>query len=242
MRIAMQRPSPSLLAPLPMLLTALAVALWFNPGVTSRLQYDRSVLATGEWWRMLTCHWTHFSADQLAWDAGVFALLATICQCRSPTRFLVCLILSAAAVSSAVWLFLLNLQRYRGLSGIDSALFTMLAVDLLRHHLGPEGRREIAQGIGIVLAMFIGKIAVEFIWETTVFVDSRTAGMVPVPLAHGVGAIVGLVCSGRNLLPQWPRQNHLRLIPSPGEDYASRKVMCRVTRLAAPLAGRCERR
>ena len=55
-------------------LSALAVAL--IPTLAGRLQYERPALAAGELWRLLTCHFTHWSAEHLAWDALVFLAYA----------------------------------------------------------------------------------------------------------------------------------------------------------------------
>ncbi|HKR62121.1 MAG TPA: hypothetical protein VJZ00_00205, partial [Thermoanaerobaculia bacterium] len=36
----------------------------------------------GAAWRVLTCHFTHFSYEQLAWDAAAFLLLGLACERR----------------------------------------------------------------------------------------------------------------------------------------------------------------
>jgi rhomboid family GlyGly-CTERM serine protease len=177
-----------------LLMSAAAIAIWWAQSTTSHLQYDRSALAAGEWWRIFTCHWTHFSADHLAWDVGAFALLGAICEARSRARFMTCVGLAAALIPAAIWILLPQMQIYRGLSGIGSAVFVLLAVDLLRsqHQIGARG--EIRTGAVVVLALFIAKIVVETLSGRTVFVKSTTE-MTPVPIAHLVGAAVGGLCS-----------------------------------------------
>ena len=65
------------------LVVALAVAAIFVPGSVLELQRGNF-----EPWRILTCHLTHFSYEQLAWDALAFASLAAACgtSARSTRR------------------------------------------------------------------------------------------------------------------------------------------------------------
>jgi rhomboid family GlyGly-CTERM serine protease len=190
----MSNSSSARLPLLTLLLSATALAVWWIPGATTHLQYDRTALASGQLWRMFTCHWTHVSTDHLLWDVGAFALLGSLYECRSRTRLLACIGLSAALIPAAIWFLLPQMQIYRGLSGIDSALFTLLAVDVLRSENRPGGRLEVQAAVSVVLALFVAKMMVETLLSRTVFVRS-TADMVPVPLAHLVGAVAGLTSS-----------------------------------------------
>jgi rhomboid family GlyGly-CTERM serine protease len=175
-----------------LLLSMAALAVWVTPGAASALQYVRAAPAGGQWWRFFTCHWTHFSMDHLLWDVGTFTLLGTICERRNRAALLACIGISAALIPAVLWIYLPRVQTYRGLSGIDSALFILVAVDLLRAQAG-RGRRALVMGIVLLLVLFIGKIAFESFSGRTVFVDSASAQMVPVPLAHLVGALAGFV-------------------------------------------------
>jgi rhomboid family GlyGly-CTERM serine protease len=146
-----------------------------------RLELDRAAVARGEVWRLLTCHWTHWTPDHLLWDSLAFLVLAFLCEARvGRGRLLAAVAGSALAVSAAVW-FLPEIETYRGLSGIDSALFVLLAVSLMRE-------RPLA---GLALAAFLGKSAWEVATGSTLFVDA--ASFVPVPLAHLVGGAWGMI-------------------------------------------------
>jgi rhomboid family GlyGly-CTERM serine protease len=179
-----------------LLLSAAAGAAWLIPGAASGLQYDRAALAAGQWWRIFTCHWTHFSLDHLLWDVAMFALLGALCERRSRAALLVCILLSAAMIPAMGWIFMPRMQTYRGLSGIDSALFALLAFDLLLREIRTGGRSGIVLAIGGLLVLFIAKIGVEIIYGRTTFVDSSAACMIPAPQAHLVGAVAGLACAG----------------------------------------------
>ena len=54
----------------------------------------------------------------------------------SLVRFCWCLIISALAISAAIWILIPGMQFYRGLSGIDSAVFTSLAISLFKAQYG----------------------------------------------------------------------------------------------------------
>jgi rhomboid family GlyGly-CTERM serine protease len=154
------------------------------------LEYDRAAIAAGELWRVVTCHWVHWSLDHLLWDLLAFAALVFLAWRASPRRALGTLLLAALTIPLVVALVLPEMQRYRGLSGLDSALFTLTAITLLRRERA-SGRRLTAWIVGSTLAGFGAKIAFELWTGATFFADS--AGFVPVPLAHVVGGVCGWV-------------------------------------------------
>ena len=180
-----------------LLAAAAALGIFAVPGLAGVLEYDRTAMARGELWRALTCHWTHWGAGHLVWDTAVFALLGAVCEGRSRRRLWTALGLAVVLVPAAVWIFLPGMERYRGLSGLDSAFFALLASEVLREKWS-QGRRLWALAVVAAALAFAGKIAWELATGTAVFVDSAAAGMVPVPLAHLVGAACGALAGA------WP--------------------------------------
>jgi rhomboid family GlyGly-CTERM serine protease len=126
----------------------------------------------GDAWRILTCHFTHFTYEQLAWDALAFTFLGVACERRNRGAYHATLLASIVLIPLAVLAFDPRIDTYRGLSGIDSALFAMLVVS----------RRNVFLGV-----LFAGKIAFEFFTGGGVFVDD----IVVVPVAHVAGAVAG---------------------------------------------------
>jgi rhomboid family GlyGly-CTERM serine protease len=160
--------------------------------VSQLLQYDRVAIAGGQWWRVFTCHFVHWSADHLLWDAVAFAILFAMCFGRDARRTIATMVASSLAIPLAIALFLPSMQFYRGLSGIDSALFG-LAWILILQRLPATNRW--SRGATVLLgAGFLVKLLIETLTGATVFVDSVTAQFVPVPLAHLVGFAIGLLC------------------------------------------------
>lgn len=141
----------------------------------------------GPWWSILTGHLTHWTFEQLAWDAIVFAGLAVAClrqQAAAPrTRlaFHATLLASAVIVPVAVTLASPQITEYRGLSGIDSALFALLLVQT-------RSRLALPLAVG-----FVAKLTYEQWTGGTVFASSLGNDVVSVPVAHAAGACVGVI-------------------------------------------------
>jgi rhomboid family GlyGly-CTERM serine protease len=174
--------------PAALLLTAPALLLALAPAFVSWFEYDRGAIAGGQMWRVITCHWTHWSSDHLLWDVLAFAVLVLIGWRSCPRRLLLTLGLSAATIPVAVWYLAAETIRYRGLSGIDSALFVLVAVTLLKEDLSGRRWGRVA-AVALVIAGFVGKIVFELATGTTLFADSSS--FVPIPLAHVVGGACG---------------------------------------------------
>lgn len=129
----------------------------------------------GDAWRIVTCHFTHFTYEQLAWDTLAFLGLGMACARRDWPAFRATLLASALLIPLAVLAFDPRIDTYRGLSGIDSALFALLIVST----------RNVLLGV-----LFAAKIAFELATGSAVFAGDDFA---VVPVAHIAGAIVGAV-------------------------------------------------
>jgi rhomboid family GlyGly-CTERM serine protease len=169
-------------------LSAAAVAAIAAPDLGDAWQLERNAVRAGETWRVFTCHLSHWSTDHCVWDLLTFAMLGAFCEGRSRLRFAVATIAGALAISASVWFALPQVRVYRGLSGIDCALFALLAVLLIRERAGTPA----AAGGTILLAAAFLKVGYEVVTGTTLFVGG-TPGVTPLPLAHVSGGLAGLV-------------------------------------------------
>lgn len=169
--------------------SALAVAIHCIPALTLGWQFDRAAVAHGQIWRFFTGHLTHFGTDHLRWDLLAFAVLGAMAERISRSAFLVTLALSASVISLGVWIAQPQFVTYRGLSGIDSALFGFVLADVLAAGLRQRHRFSIFVGT-LALAGFAAKCAYELTTGGTVFVDSA-GSFAPVPLAHLLGLAAG---------------------------------------------------
>lgn len=171
---------------------ALALALELVGGTGAALELRRdSVLS--EPWRLVTGHLVHFGFQHFALDVLAFFVLTALCERSGRGATLRVLALSAVSVSAAVLLFCPELTHYRGLSGIDSALFAYLARALWRRPT-PGPLILVAQRLPLLL--FAGKLSIEALAGTTLFV-SPTEDFSPVPIAHIAGGLTGWALARR---------------------------------------------
>lgn len=164
------------------------------PTAEAFLQYDRTKLLTGEVWRLATCHLGHWSASHQFWSLGAFAVLGLLGETRDRRTFAWCCIAAGLACSLALLVFWPDVQLYRGMSGIDSALFTCVVLLNLRT---PDGNKSAARNatLAILLFGFIAKVAWEWLTHRTLFVSIDGKGFVSLPDVHAVGGAVG-ICVG----------------------------------------------
>ena len=86
----------------------------------------------------------------------------------------------------------MDMVHYRGLSGLDSALFAFVAVSFLREQRR-GGDKPACLVTGGFLIGFILKVVFELATGRTLFVTRMGVDVVGVPLAHIIGAAVGIV-------------------------------------------------
>ncbi len=197
-----------------LVLGALAVVVALVPRLEIGLQFDRLAIEHQEYWRLVTGHWTHASLEHLVWDVLSFLLLGALCERNCRRRFAITVGASVATISASVWIFQPDLAFYRGLSGLDSALFALLAVSMLREKITSRSRFGVV-AIAALLAAFAAKVGYEFVSGTTLFVSHT--GFVPVPLAHAVGGAVGVLVG---MLPVGPAGHGME------RDFSGSRAPC----------------
>lgn len=170
--------------------SAFALLAFLLPEGGAWLQLDRGRIAEGELWRLITCHATHWNRDHFQWDFLVFIVLGGYCEWRSPAKMRLTLVASALAVSATVWFFFPSIEQYRGLSGIDTALFTLVSVDLIRGAARSGNRPQTIAACALLFG-FMGKTFFEAFTGQTLFVDETAAGFTALVWDHIAGAAVG---------------------------------------------------
>ena len=173
-----------------LLLTFAAVVIHLFFSLRVQLLYDRSALAHHELWRLLTCHWVHLSWDHLFWSAMTFLGLGSLCEFMDKKKYYATVAVSALLIPAAIWWGLPDLVVYGGLSGLDCALYALLMVLLIKREIRSRNRLWVAC-FSLLLVGLIAKIIYETITGQTIFVSNNHSGMVPVPLAHLLGGVVG---------------------------------------------------
>lgn len=190
------RPVPRPLPWLTLILVTGSLLVPALPGSAGALEYRREAVAAGELWRLATGHLAHWTPAQAGWSAAAFAVLGALCERRSRARFAACLGLAAVLIGAALWWPLAEVERYRGLSGLDSALFAGVAVMLVRSARAAGDRLSAAVAGGLALA-FAAKTGVEWVTGGAFFAGELGPGVAPVPAAHVAGALAGALAFAR---------------------------------------------
>ncbi len=173
-------------------LTAVSLAVHFFHPIRPHLLYTRANLLDGEFWRLVTCHWVHLNTDHLLWSTSTFLLLGAICEIINRRRYLLTVGLSSILIPTAIWVGTPNLQVYGGLSGLDCALYSLVIVMVIRLE-NPSRNRIWKIFYAVMLILLPAKIIYEMTSGLTYFVNNAHTEMVPVPLSHLVGGIVGIL-------------------------------------------------
>ncbi|HEX7190285.1 MAG TPA: rhombosortase [Thermoanaerobaculia bacterium] len=150
-------------------------------------QYDRGAVLRGEVWRLVTGHFSHWSASHLGYDLFAFVILGAICERRGRSLFAATVVATALAVSLFLLAFRADVDMYRGLSAIDSALWMGAVFDL--------GERRLPLAVALT-ALFLAKVLVES-RSGALFVD----GITVLPVVHLIGAAAGSIMAAWRVLP-----------------------------------------
>lgn len=185
--------------PVTILLVAIATTAQLAPELATRLTIDLRDTTSLATYRLVGCHLIHWSAEHFFWDIGMFVLLAGFCERWWPRACYLTLAVSAIAIPLAVAIGHPEITSYRGLSGLDTGLFALLATRLL---IGSLAARDRVGGFLFagMLAALAAKVAMEFQTGDLWFVTP--ADFTPLPLAHLIGGLIGVAAGvmGRGLV------------------------------------------
>ncbi|HEU5136286.1 MAG TPA: rhombosortase [Steroidobacteraceae bacterium] len=159
----------------------LAVPELMGDPARQALSFDRSALADGQWWRLLTAHFVHLDAEHAVLNGlGVVLMWALFARDYSPSAWAAIYCGSALAVSAGLWFANPELQWYVGASGALHGVMTAGTIAHLR-------RRDLD---GWILAAFIVvKLGFEQFAGAMPFAGSANT----IVDAHLYGAIGGVV-------------------------------------------------
>jgi rhomboid family GlyGly-CTERM serine protease len=144
------------------------------------MRYDRTALAGGQWWRLLTAHIVHLDFDHAALNSlGLVLMWALFARDYRPPQWLAIVLGSIAAIDAGLWIRDSTIGWYVGSSG---ALHGIMAAGTLAH----LRRRDLD---GWILAAFIVvKLAYEQSAGALPFTDSHAGVVVD---AHLFGTLGG---------------------------------------------------
>lgn len=145
--------------------------------------FDREAVAQGEWWRLLTAHFTHSSASHALWDVLAFAAVTLWLSQYSVKQMIAAVLLGIAAVDVLLLSAFSPLDYYCGLSGI---LFSPLLLVCYHYRQANRGL------LGFLPFVIVcAKLVWEVLVQTTLLVDTLWQAY---PEAHLAGFMGGLAC------------------------------------------------
>lgn len=172
----------------PLLLAAFSTVAALG-GATAELllRYDRSAIAAGELWRLVTGHFAHLGLAHLVLNlAGLGVVWMLVGGAYSSSGWVLIIATSLALIDLGFWFLDANLGWYVGMSGLLHALLVA----------GVVSRFPVAKVESLALALVIaGKIA----WEQLAGPlpgSELSAGGPVVVNAHLYGAIAGILAGG----------------------------------------------
>lgn len=159
------------------------------PGGPGALEYEPAAVVAGEAWRTLTSQVVHWTPRMTVADLAVLLAVGVWLERRS--RRLAGLSLAVGAMLVALVLAATpDMPRYRGSSGLASAVFAAAAVYEVR--AGSGWPRAVA-------ALAVAALAAKIGWETwtglALFSGELPPGIEVRPAVHGAGALGGAVAT-----------------------------------------------
>jgi len=166
---------------LTLVLVVICLGLLGSDSLSSLVAWQRASPVGIQAW---SAHFSHWSGGHLFWDLLMFGALAMALEatCR---RLLVRLLLIAPPLITATVFLMENHAIYRGLSGLDCALYAALAVVAVQ-------KKWLSPALAILaMGLFVGKCVFEILSGHPLFVSDLPQGITSVPWAHLSGAAVG---------------------------------------------------
>ncbi|WP_298445816.1 rhombosortase [uncultured Ferrimonas sp.] len=176
---------------LPLTLTLAALLLALLPESKPLLDWSRTDLAAGQWWRLFSGHLLHSNSAHLWMNLGGLWLLFGLHQPHyQPKRIWPISLLMMLFISAGIYWGVTDTWRYVGLSALLHGLFTFGAL----HDI----QRGWATGWWLLLGV-IAKVA----WENIYGASEQTATLINATVAvesHLLGVVAALALVG---LPMW---------------------------------------
>jgi rhomboid family GlyGly-CTERM serine protease len=113
------------------MLLVLDTVLGLGDSVGQLLRYDRSAIAAGGWWRLLTAHIVHLDVHHLILnELGLVLVWSLFAQDYDAVEWCAIVMAGALAISSGLWWLSPRVGWYVGASGV---LHTVMAAGAARH-------------------------------------------------------------------------------------------------------------
>jgi rhomboid family GlyGly-CTERM serine protease len=159
-----------------------AMLLWLAPAAHSALLYERTAILHGDWWRLWTGHWVHFSVSHLGWNLAVLLGAGAWLERLQPGWLLRYILVGAPLISAILLLGEPAMQTYGGLSGLATGVVLLLALAQLGRNSGDRG-----WWLGVI-GLLVLKFGFDAMHPAPLFSRFDSPAVRPSVLAHAAGA------------------------------------------------------
>lgn len=164
-----------------------ATFIALSPACHGVLLYDRTAILQGEWWRLWTGHWVHFSGSHLGWNLAVLVCAGAWLEHLRPGRLISYIMIGAPLISLGLLAGEPAMQTYGGLSGLATGIVTWLALTQLAR---ADAARAWWAG---ALVLISAKTAFDASHLPALFAQFDSPDIRSSALAHAAGAGTALV-------------------------------------------------
>lgn len=164
------------------------IGLWVLQG-ESFAALTRETFSNGISYQLWTGHLLHYTFEHFAWDALMFVVFTALLWREEGWRIFGWLAVAAPLISVVVFKWDPHLIEYRGLSALDTMLFTRYCIGSI---VNTRSWDRILFGV-LPLAGLSLKTGYEFLSGATLFVSDLGEGVVPLPSAHVAGLVLGIL-------------------------------------------------
>src|SRR5271156_1563169 len=122
-----------------LILVLLGAVLGLGDSVSALLRYDRSAIAGGGWWRLLTAHIVHLDVHHLILnELGLVLMWSLFAQDYDAVDWCIIVLSGALSISCGLWWLSPKVTWYVGASGV---LHTVMAAGAAKHLIAREWDR-----------------------------------------------------------------------------------------------------
>ena len=166
-----------------LVLAIICICLQYT-GLADSLDYQRSLIANGHWWLLLSGNFVHLGNSHLWMNlAGLALVVLLVWQHFSVWQWLCIILVSSLVVGLGLWFFNPEVEAYVGFSGTLHGLIIAGTLADLRHY---------PRSAGVLLVLVCAKLLWEQITGPLPGSESVAGGQVLVD-AHLYGAIGGAI-------------------------------------------------
>ncbi|MFA7383941.1 MAG: rhombosortase [Desulfurivibrionaceae bacterium] len=167
-----------------LVMASAALVIHAVPQLQRDCVYDRHLVLAGQWWRLFTAPFVHFSVSHLCWNLLVLVAAGTTVELEGYRRFGWVALLSIAVPGVLFLASKPELARYGGLSSVAVGATAYLC---LHRAARLDGGRWLWMAL---FAVLLGKILAESLLAAPLFARSAEVPFMVLPSAHLIGLVV----------------------------------------------------